>query len=55
MAEESWKKAIKTYIEAIDLDDQREEFHAGIALAYEKIGNLRKAETHYRKISQLWS
>ncbi|MBK7358415.1 MAG: tetratricopeptide repeat protein [Saprospiraceae bacterium] len=49
MAEESWKKAIKAYLEAIDLDDQREEFHAGIALAYEKIGNLRKAETHYRK------
>lgn len=49
MAEESWKKAIKTYLEAIDLDDQREEFHAGIALAYEKIGNLRKSETHYRK------
>jgi tetratricopeptide (TPR) repeat protein len=48
-AEESWRKAIKAYLQAIELDDQREEFHAGIAMAYEKIVNLKKAETHYRK------
>ncbi len=48
-AEQNWKKAINAYLEAIDLDDQREEFHAGIAIAYEKLGNLKKAESHYRK------
>lgn len=36
------EKAIKAYLEAIDLDDQREEFHAGIAIAYEKISNFKK-------------
>ncbi|HOJ89470.1 MAG TPA: tetratricopeptide repeat protein [Saprospiraceae bacterium] len=47
--EENWDKALRYYLESLELDDYREEFHFGIAIAYEKLGQLKKSETHYRK------
>ena len=60
--EHNWQKALENFLEAISLDEYREEFHAGAALAYENLGMLKKAELHYGKAarigqeqSQYWS
>jgi len=46
--EEKWQLAIHYCNKAIEIDDNREEYHATIALAYAEIGNYELAEDHYR-------
>lgn len=48
-----WKKAIASYLKAIRIDDRREEYYAGLAEAYCKVGNYKKAQTFFRTATEV--
>lgn len=52
LKEENWEFALKYFLEALEIDEYREEYHAGAAKAYEHLNNLRKAEIHYNKAAR---
>lgn len=47
LLEKQWELAVHYCKKAIELDDNREEYHASIATAYAQLDDLEQAETHY--------
>jgi len=47
--EKKWKSAIKTYRRAIDIDDRKEEYIAGLAEAYYQVDEIGKAKYLFSK------
>ena len=47
--EEKWTSAVSCYERALDLESRHEEYHAGIAKAHWKAGNLEKAKEFFGK------
>lgn len=47
LLEKLWELAVHYCKKAIEIDDNREEYHATIAMAYAQLDELEEAETHY--------
>lgn len=47
LLEKQWELAVHYCLKAIELDENREEYHASIATAYAQLDELEQAETHY--------
>lgn len=51
--ERNWPSALNAYSKAIAIENNREEYHGGIALAYIQIGNYELAAKHLKRASEI--